>query len=63
MLMVNLRMDATVVKESMIIQWTCEVYSNCIQTIFDREKMKVFSTVETFGINQAGLADTVLQML
>ena len=56
-------MDATVVKESMIIQWTCEVYSNCIQTIFDREKMKVFSTVETFGINQAGLADTVLQML
>ena len=61
--MVNLRMDATVVKESMIIQWTCEVCSNCLQTIFDRDKVEVFSSVETFGINQTGLADAVLEML
>ena len=61
--MVNLRMDATVVKESMIIQWTCEVCSNCLQTIFDRVKVEVFSSVETSGINQTGLADAVLEML
>ena len=38
-------------------------YVLIVYKLFFREKIKVFSTVETFGINQAGLADTVLQML
>lgn len=61
MLMVNLRMDATVVKESMMIQWACEVRSKFLQTIFNGEKIKVFYTVETFAINQTDLANAFLR--